>query len=118
MKIEPDYDIETRHCIYGEDSDLVILGLCLHEPYMTLLKENRVNLNLSTSFSTQNVRAFCTAKPIFIFAFIFYRELPNLATAGIHVLNCFTFRGFGNKLIIIFNHFGITETLPLISNVS
>jgi len=45
MKIEPDYDIETRHCIYGEDSDLVILGLCLHEPYMTLLKENRVNLH-------------------------------------------------------------------------
>jgi 5'-3' exoribonuclease 2 len=43
LRAQPGYDPNTRHVVYGQDADLLLLTLLCHEPYFRVMREDMQN---------------------------------------------------------------------------
>mgnify|MGYP003386092395 CR=1 FL=1 len=57
-RAEPTYRANQRHCMYGQDADLLMLGLATHEPHFTLLREEVIFKKKNNA--NQNIRVIAT----------------------------------------------------------
>lgn len=47
LRTQPGYDPNTRHVVFGQDADLVLLTLLSHEPHVRIIREDmQANVSL------------------------------------------------------------------------
>ncbi|KJX99637.1 5'-3' exoribonuclease 1 like protein [Zymoseptoria brevis] len=128
-KSQPNYDPNVRHCLYGLDADLIMLGLLSHDPHFCLLREEvtfgRQNKAKSQELEHQNffLMHLCIVRE---YLEIEFQELkdPNIA-AGIpfdmeRIIDDFILMAFfvGNDFLPNLPHLHINEgALALMFNV-
>lgn len=71
LKSQADFNPNTRHCLYGLDADLIILGLCTHELHFVVLREE-------VKFGKKSKRASVEETRFFLLHLGLFREYLEL----------------------------------------
>uniref|UniRef100_A0A8R1E575 Uncharacterized protein n=1 Tax=Caenorhabditis japonica TaxID=281687 RepID=A0A8R1E575_CAEJA len=86
------YDPNTRHCMYGLDADLIMLGIVSHEPHFSLLREE-------VTFNTRPRKTDKAKKAVV--------ERVDMAEKKFHLLHLSLLREY-----LAWEFYGIKDTLP------